>query len=404
MDHLVGVPGVSFFSEGSENKRKRVAVIGCTGSVGSSVLDVCLAYPEKFQVTALAASTGRDTLPRLCAEFSPRTVALSAPRNDLPGGVKILTGDDALLRLVELEDVDHVAVASSGVAAVSALLHAIKLGKEISLANKESALIVGNSLAQFVRIGQLRPLDSEHNALWQCLAGENYNFVEKLILTASGGPFLRTPIEKLNDVTPEQAAAHPVWSMGKKISVDSATLINKGIELLEAQYLFGIQAEKIFPVIHPGSKIHGLVSFIDGTTKLLMSPPDMRLAALLALSWPERLPQKMKKIEPIGLNDLNLHFEEPGRDRFPGLFTAIDAAKAGEPYPVILIAADEAAVHLFLENKIKFTDIAPLVAEVLDGYNGGAVYDVPGRAALYERCRLHTFETVRNGRWKVVWN
>ncbi len=404
MGYLVGVFGVSFFSERAGNKRKRIAVIGCTGSVGSSVLDVARAYPEKFQVTALAALTGRDTLPRLCAEFFPRTVALATSRNDLPRGVKILTGDDALLRLVESEDVDHVAVASSGVAAVSALLHAIRAGKEVSLANKESALIVGNSLAQFVRNGQLRPLDSEHNALWQCLTGENYDFVEKLFLTASGGPFLRLPIEKLNEVIPEQAAAHPVWSMGKKISVDSATLINKGIEILEAQYLFGIGHEKIFPVIHPGSKIHGLVSFIDGTTKLLMSPPDMRLAALSALSWPERLPQKMKKIEPIGLNNLDLHFEEPSRERFPGLYTAMDAAKAGEPYPVILIAADEAAVHLFLEGKIKFTDIAPLVAEVLEGYNGGVVDDIPSRSALYERCRLHTLETVRKGRRKVVWN
>ncbi len=402
--HLVGVPGVKSFSEISGEKRKRVAVIGCTGSVGSSVINVCRAYPEIFQVTALAAATGRDVLPRLCAEFSPRLVALSTPRNDLPVGIKILTGDDALLRLVESDDVDHVAVASSGVAAVFALLHAMELGKEISLANKESALIVGNSLAQFVRSGQLRPLDSEHNALWQCLAGENYNLVEKLILTASGGPFLRLPLEELKDVTPEQAAAHPVWSMGKKISVDSATLINKGIEILEAQYLFGIGCEKIFPVIHPGSKIHGLVSFIDGATKLLMSPPDMRLAALTALSWPERLPLKMKEIEPVGLNNLDLHFEEPQRDRFPGLFTAMDAAKAGEPYPVILIAADEAAVHLFLENKIKFTDIAPLVAEVLEGYNGGAVKDVPLRAALYERCRLHTLEYVRNGRRRKVWS
>ncbi len=404
MGYLVGVFGVKSFSQSAENKKKRIAVIGCTGSVGSSVLDVCRAYPEKFQVTALAAATGRDALPRLCAEFSPSIVALATPRNDLPRGVKILTGESALLRLVESEDVDHVVIASSGVAAVPALLHAMELGKEISLANKESALIVGNLLAQFVRSGQLRPLDSEHNALWQCLRGENYESVEKLILTASGGPFLRLPIEKLKDVTPEQATSHPVWRMGKKISVDSATLINKGIEILEAQYLFGIEPEKISPVIHPGSKIHGLVSFIDGTTKLLMSPPDMRLAALSALSWPERLPQKMEGIVPVGLNNLDLHFEEPQRDRFPGLFMAMDAAKMREPHPVILIAADEAAVHLFLEGKIKFTDIAPLVAEILEGYSGGVVQDIPSRSALYERCKIHTLETVRNGRRKVVWN
>ena len=390
----------------SKNTKKKVAVIGCTGSVGSAALDVCRTYPEIFQVTALAAETGREALPSLCREFEPKIAVLQKPRHDLPKEVKLWQGDGALLRLVESDEVEHIVFASSGVAAAKALARAMELGKEISLANKESALIMGERLAPAVRAGQIRPLDSEHNALWQCLAGENYDHVERLILTASGGPFLRAPLEQLDAVTPERAAAHPVWSMGRKISVDSATMINKGIELLEARDLFGISSEKILPVIHPGSKVHALVSFVDGATKMLLSPPDMRLAALTALSWPMRLPQRMKKIEPVELDGLDLHFERPQEERFPGLYTAIEAGRRGEPYPVILIAADEAAVQMFLERKIGFPDIAKVVSAVMDGYNGGNAEDISSRVALYERCRVHALELANERAWgrKKVWS
>ena len=390
----------------SKNTKKKVAVIGCTGSVGSAALDVCRTYPEIFQVTALAAETGREALPSLCREFEPKIAVLQKPRHDLPKEVKLWQGDGALLRLVESDEVEHIVFASSGVAAAKALARAMELGKEISLANKESALIMGERLAPAVRAGQIRPLDSEHNALWQCLAGENYDHVERLILTASGGPFLRAPLEQLDAVTPERAAAHPVWSMGRKISVDSATMINKGIELLEARDLFGISSEKILPVIHPGSKVHALVSFVDGATKMLLSPPDMRLAALTALSWPMRLPQRMKKIEPVELDGLDLHFERPQEERFPGLYTAIEAGRRGEPYPVILVAAGEAAVQMFLERRIGFPDIAKVVSAVMDGYNGGNAEDISSRVALYERCRVHALELANERAWgrKKVWS
>ena len=390
----------------SKNTKKKVAVIGCTGSVGSSALDVCRSYPEFFQVTALAAETGREALPSLCREFAPRIVVLQKTRYDLPKDVALWKGEEALLRLVESDEVEHIVLASSGVAAVKALARAMELGKEISLANKESALIMGERLTAAVRGGQIRPLDSEHNALWQCLAGENYDHVERLVLTASGGPFLRTPLEQLDAVTPEQAASHPVWPMGRKISVDSATMINKGIELLEAHDLFGIPGEKILPVIHPGSKVHALVSFVDGATKMLLSSPDMRLAALTALSWPMRLPQRMKKIEPVELDGLDLHFERPQKERFPGLYTAIEAAGRGEPYPVVLIAADEAAVRMFLERKIGFADIAKIVSAVVDGYSGGPAEDISSRVALYERCRGHALELANERSWgrKKVWS
>ena len=377
--------------------KKRVAVIGCTGSVGGSALDVCRSYPEDFTVTALAADTGRDTFPALCREFGAKRAVLSVPRTDLPADVQLACGEKALLDLIDPAVADHFVFASSGVAAVKALQKALEAGLEVSLANKESALILGARIAPFVERGQLRPLDSEHNALWQCLAGEKRSGVAKLILTASGGPFLRTPPEQLEAVTPAQAAAHPVWPMGRKISVDSATMINKGIELLEASYLFGVPASRVGAVIHPGSKVHALVSFADGASKLLLSPPDMRLAALTALSWPKRPPLKLSGIAPVSLDGLDLHFEAPTRDRFPGFFTALDAAKLGEPFAVILIAADEAAVKLFLEEKIPFTGIARLVAAMIDRYEGGVADSVEERIALYERCLAAAEELAVSG-------
>lgn len=376
---------------------KRVAVIGCTGSVGSAVLDVCRTYPELFTVTALAADTGRGHFPALCREFCVERAVLRVPRNDLPAGVKLECGEKALLDLIDPAVADHFVFASSGVAAVEALQKALVLGLEVSLANKESALILGSRLAQYVRRGQLRPLDSEHNAVWQCLAGEDCGQVDRLVLTASGGPFLRAPLESLASATPDLAANHPVWSMGRKISVDSATLINKGIELLEASYLFGIPADRVEAVVHPGSKVHALVSFVDGASKMLLSPPDMRLAALTALAWPKRPPLRLRGIAPVELDGLDLHFERPQRERFPGFYTALEVAKRGEPYPVILIAADETAVALFLSGRIAFTDIVRLVEAMVCLYDGGAADSPSERAALYERCRKKTAEFAESG-------
>ena len=390
-----------------DNIKKRVAVIGCTGSVGGSVLAVCRAYPQLFEVTALAADTGRDSFPALCREFGVKRAVLSRPRNDLPEDVKLDCGADALLDLIDASVADHFVFASSGVAAVKALEKALEKGLEVSLANKESALILGPRIAPYVECGQLRPLDSEHNALWQCLMGEKREAVSKLVLTASGGPFLHTPLEQFEAITPAQAAAHPVWPMGRKISVDSATMINKGIELLEASYLFGVPAERVSAVVHPGSHVHALVSFVDGAAKMLLSAPDMRLAALTALSWPNRPALRLNGLEPVALDGLDLHFELPKSDRFPGFYTALDVARRGEPFAVILIAADETAVRLFLEGKIPFTGIARLVAAMVERYEGEAVVGLDERIALYERCLAATGEYVRcgglNGSVKKGW-
>ena len=387
----------------AQKKQKGLAVIGCTGSVGSSVMDVCRCYPGEFSVKALAAGSGRDSISALCREFSPERLALTRRRDDIPPGVEVQYGEEALLDLMSMESVDHVVIASSGTAAVKALQRALELGKEVSLANKESALILGDGITQACRSGQLRPLDSEHNALWQCLHGEDPEKVEALFLTASGGPFLRRPLESFDAVTPDMAAAHPVWSMGRKISVDSATMINKGIEILEAHYLFGLPGERIFPVIHPGSRVHGMVTFVDSATKMLLSCPDMRLAALTALAWPQRLPLKLGKIAPPDLSDLDLHFEKPEKGRFPELYTAIEAARAGEPYPVILIAADEAAVGLFLDGKLSFPGIARLVGDVIEGYDGAPVQGLQSRIDLYERAQVQALEFAC-GRRKKAWN
>lgn len=382
--------------------RKRIAVIGCTGSVGSSVLSVCRAYPELFCVTALAADTGRATLPDLCREFNPESVILKHSRNDL--NIVPDTRPDALVRLVESGIADHFVFASSGVDAVPALARALELNREISLANKESALILGARLASYVASGSLRPLDSEHNAVWQCLRGENLSSVSHLVLTASGGPFLRTPLSELGKVSPEQAAAHPVWSMGRKISVDSATMINKGIELLEARCLFGLPGKKISALIHPGSRVHGAVEFVDGAVKLLASPPDMRLAALTAMAYPARPDISKLGLDPLNPDGMDLHFEIPEEVRFPGFALASRIALSDdETPPVILIAADQAAVELFLAGKLSFTGISELVERVVTSYNGGKVDNLHERTLLYGRGYEFTLR-LGNGEDIKRWN
>ncbi len=365
-------------------QKKRIAVIGCTGSVGTSILDLCRHYPDRLKVEILAANSGGSLLPMLCREFKPRDVVLMTPRNDILG-VKVSVGDQALMDAFLDPAIDHVAVASSGIAAAKHLWAALKVGKEVSLANKESALLLGQRITSFCRSGQLRPLDSEHNALWQCIHGENWKDLSGLFLTASGGPFLRIPLEQFEHISPELAMAHPVWSMGRKLNVDSATMINKAIEILEAHYLFGLASEKIHPLIHPSSIVHGMAAFVDSTVKMLASSPDMRLAALTAILWPERAELRLPGLVPLDPSTMDLHFEKPEKARFPGLFHGMEAAKRGGSYPVILIAADQRAVDLFLERKISFPQIAEIIGEVMESYSDSDVEDIEGRMSLYQR-------------------
>ena len=331
-----------------------IGIIGATGSVGSSVMAVCAAWPDKIHVEAVAANTRSEKLRELAEKFSVRKVYAYEE-----------TGAEGLERIATDENIDHVVFASSGTQAIKALCSALKAGKNVSLANKESIVVAGKWVMPLIqREDQLRPLDSEHNAIWQCLHGDNKSFVRKIYLTASGGPFRTWTYDAMKDVTPELALHHPVWNMGAKITIDSATLMNKGIELVEAMYLFGLEPEQVDALISPGSFVHGLVEFDDGSVKMLAAEPDMKLPAGSCLFWPERFfPCPEFKRPDYGVHDVR--FEVIDTQRFPAIRAAREVMRKKGAYPALMVGADEIAVDMFLKGRIGFTDIAALVEEVL---------------------------------------
>ncbi|MBQ6971392.1 MAG: 1-deoxy-D-xylulose-5-phosphate reductoisomerase [Synergistaceae bacterium] len=331
-----------------------VGIIGATGSVGSAVMSVCASWPGKIRVVALAANHDSEKLRTLAAKFS---VSKVYPYEKY--------GDEGLELIASDPEIEHVVFTSSGTAAIKALCSALKLGKTVSLANKESIVVAGKWVMPLVsRPDQLRPLDSEHNAIWQCLHGEDKSFVRKIYLTASGGPFRNFTQEELLTVTPEMALRHPVWDMGAKITIDSATLMNKGIELIEAMYLFGLDEPQVDAVISPGSFVHGLVEFEDGSVKILAAEPDMMLPAASCLFWPERHFPAETFRRPEFLREVR--FEAPDAERFPAMRTARECMRLKGGYPAVLVGADEVAVSLFLEGRISFPQIAGLVETVLE--------------------------------------
>ena len=347
--------------------RKRIAVIGATGSVGSSVLDVCRAHPDALEVRALAARSPSEKLTALAAEFG---VTMLCVHDAPPGlgpegpGSKKLRGPEGLIAVAEDPSVDHVVFASSGTAAIPALQAALRAGKEVSLANKESIVVAGPWVMPLVRTrDQLRPLDSEHNAVWQCLHGESAP-VRRVLLTASGGPFRTWTASELETVTPEMALRHPVWSMGAKITVDSATLMNKGIELIEAMMLFSLEPHQVDAVVSPGSFVHALAEFEDGSVKMLAGAPDMRLPASSCLFWPERRSPCGGLERPV-VAPRTIAFEEPDPERFPALRLAREAMERRGPFPAVLVGADEVAVERFLSGRLRFTAIARAVEETM---------------------------------------
>ncbi|EFC92191.1 1-deoxy-D-xylulose 5-phosphate reductoisomerase [Dethiosulfovibrio peptidovorans DSM 11002] len=368
-----------------------LAIIGSTGSVGSSVMNVCRSYPDKFNVVGLAAGESISKLEALAGEFRPEMAVLSKiPRDRLPSSstdTKFFGGPEALIEMVRSGTVDHVVVASSGTDGIPALQEALKEGKTISLANKESILVAGKWVMASASQDQIRPLDSEHNAVWQCLAGEEPSSVLEVSLTASGGPFLKTPLKEMEFITPADAVAHPVWNMGRKISVDSATMINKGIEIIEAMRLFSLPHDKVRGYIHPGSSVHGAVRFVDGAVKMVMAPPDMRLAALNTLGYPKRLPLGPLGIEPLTMDGRDLVFFSPDRDRYPGYHLCLDIARMGGSYPTVLVGADEVAVDAFLQEAIPFTHIWQVIARVIDLYDGGEGSDLKDELQILDWAR-----------------
>ena len=355
----------------------RLAVIGATGIVGGSVLDICARFPERFGVVAMAAHSNSNKLLSLSRRFGSKIAYLAAPspedsRMFKESGIELLSGDEGLENIAGLGEADHVVLASSGTEAIFALKRALESDKDVSLANKESVVAAGTWLMPLVkRSDQLRPLDSEHNAIWQCMRGEPRSRIKRVTLTASGGPFREFSAERMKNVTPREALKHPVWNMSPKITVDSSTLMNKGIECIEATRLFGLSMDRVNAVIHPSSQVHGMVEFSDETTKLLLYRPDMRIASAAALAWPDRLPLgDIDEFASPKFDDWSMKFFAPDETRFPCLSIAREAGRRGGPYPPLLIGADEIAVSAFLEGRISFLGISNIIERTLEAYQG----------------------------------
>ncbi|MFC1958338.1 1-deoxy-D-xylulose-5-phosphate reductoisomerase [Chloroflexota bacterium] len=343
---------------------KQLAVLGSTGSIGQQTLEVVRALPHRFQIVGLAAGQNINLLAKQINEFKPRFVyhqGKEKPPPQISTGYELLSLED----IARHPQVDTVVIATSGKAGLSPTLAAVKAGKNVALANKESLVMAGEIITNEAKLNaaQILPVDSEHSAIWQCLRGETQP-ASQLILTASGGPFHRYSPAQLNKVTIEQALKHPSWQMGRKVTIDSATLMNKGLEVIEAHWLFDMPFDNIRVLIHPQSIIHSMVEFVDRVVKAQLSYPDMRLPIQYALSYPERLPNpQFRELDWSDIKDLT--FEQPDFYTSPCLKLAIEAGKKGGTYPAVLCAADEVAVELFLSQRIKFTDIARLVEQAL---------------------------------------
>jgi 1-deoxy-D-xylulose-5-phosphate reductoisomerase len=362
--------------------RMRVAVLGSTGSIGLSTLDVLERHLDRYEVVALAAHSNISRLEQQCLKYRPRyaVVVESAAAGELARALKargskvqVFAGQEALSEVAAHDEVDAVMAAIVGAAGLASSLAAARAGKRIMLANKEALVMSGALFMQAVREGgaTLIPVDSEHNAIFQCMGGDRANGVRRVLLTASGGPFLRTPAEALAHVTPEQACAHPRWVMGRKISVDSATLMNKGLELIEACLLFGLPPERVEVVVHPQSIVHSLVEYVDGSMLAQLGNPDMRTPIAHALGWPERLGSGVESLDL--LSAARLEFEAPDLERFPGLALARAAAEAGGTAPAVLNAANEVAVAAFLERRLAFSEIPAVIERVLSRHTRAPV-------------------------------
>jgi 1-deoxy-D-xylulose-5-phosphate reductoisomerase len=359
---------------------KGLCILGSTGSIGTSTLDVVARHPNRFRVVALTGNSQTETLFQQCLKHKPAYAvmvdakAADELRRQLKAeglATEVLSGADALVEVASLAEVDYVMAAIVGAAGLLPTLAAARAGKRILLANKEALVISGPIFMHAVQAAgaELMPIDSEHNAIFQCLpqnfrAGVTPNAVRRILLTASGGPFLTTPLEDLPKVTPEQAVAHPKWEMGKKISVDSATMMNKGLEVIEASFLFALPPERIEVVIHPQSVIHSLVDYQDGSVLAQLGNPDMRIPIAYGLAWPERIESGAAALDLFKVAQLD--FMAPDFARFPCLRLAFEAARLGGTAPAILNAANEVAVAAFLEGKIPFTAIAELIERTLE--------------------------------------
>ena len=358
--------------------RRKLSILGATGSVGKSTLDLVERSPERFEVVALTAASNAAAL-AAAAKRTKAKLAVIADEKRLPELQEALAGTPcraaggrAALIEAAAAEADWVMAAIVGCAGLEPVMAAVEAGRTVALANKEALVTAGSLMTRAAaRAGAtILPVDSEHNAIFQCLAGSRAGDIARLVLTASGGPFRTLNSAQMAQATPEQAVAHPNWSMGAKISVDSATMMNKGLELIEAHQLFGLPGERIDILVHPQSVIHSLVEFIDGSVIAQLGAADMRIPIAYALAWPERMATPAERLDLARIG--SLEFEPPDTDRFPALRLAREALEAGGAAPIILNAANEIAVAAFLERRIGFADIAATVARALEGISAPA--------------------------------
>lgn len=351
---------------------KKIAILGSTGSIGTQALDVIKQHPEQFEARVLTAGSNVDLLVKQAREFVPDAVVIADESKydtacksleDLP--IKVYTGSEALCQVVESDNVDIVLTAMVGFAGLRPTVAAIKAHKIIALANKETLVVAGSVIRSLCMTHKvpILPVDSEHSAIYQCLNGENCNPIKRILLTASGGPFRNMSQAELEEVTPEQALKHPNWKMGSKITIDSATMLNKGFEMIEAHWLYAVAPENIQVVVHPESIIHSAIEFADGAVIAQLGTPDMRLPIQYAFSYPQRLSLNS---EPLDLFKVRtLHFNEPDMERFPCLRLSYEAIRKGGNTPCVLNAAGEITNLAFREGRIKFTDIPRLIERAM---------------------------------------
>ncbi|MCR5140568.1 MAG: 1-deoxy-D-xylulose-5-phosphate reductoisomerase [Bacteroidaceae bacterium] len=354
------------------NEKKRIAILGSTGSIGTQALQVIAAHADEYEVYALTANNNADLLIQQARTFQPEAVVIANEAHynkvkealaELP--IKVFTGADALCEVVSMSPVDVVLASLVGYAGLRPTMAAIRAGKTIALANKETLVVAGElitALANEYRVPVL-PVDSEHSAIFQCLVGEPDDAVEKIILTASGGPFRTWTKEQLAHATSAQALRHPNWDMGAKVTIDSASMMNKGFEVMEARWLFGIRPEDIQVIVHPQSVVHSMVQYVDGSIKAQLGCPDMRLPIQYAFSYPRRLTSDFPRVDFAQLGSLT--FEAPDPVRFPNLALAFDAIRRGGNMPCILNAANEVCVDAFLHDRVGFLQMSDINAEVM---------------------------------------
>lgn len=375
---------------------KNIAVLGCTGSIGRQTLDVVRANPDKFRAAALCAGRDVGAMLKAAEEFRPDYIAMAdeAAADELRrSGIKakIAGGEQAVLEAAAYEGAQTTVNGISGFSGMKPLLAALEAGKTVALANKEGIVCAHDLVdAALKKGGTIIPVDSEQSAIFQCLAAGSRGEVQRLILTASGGPFREYTREQLKAVTPEQAGRHPTWKMGRKITIDSASLFNKGLEIMEASYLFGVPGERISVLVHPESIVHSMVEYADGCNMAQLSMPDMRLAIQYALTYPERTPGEFGRLrlEEIG----KLSFYAPDTDKFPAIPLAYEALRAGGNLPIVYNGANEAAVDMFIRGKIRFDEIADAVEYALSRADRGNILSLEDIIKTDRQARRLAFE------------